>query len=407
MQRCHPQAPTTPWKEVGAFRGTGFALLNIENRISRAYDSMASSTKRLAPCYANRAVGCDTGQTKGLEGITQPIRHLCDCIRHMINNARFEKLILWLGVASALLFLFLPLLLLDLYKIPAVSHVPNSSEESTVGIAIVARATTRRVFSTTMSNVLGPTLTSFSRAAARTFVSRLIRFIGCILFGVLAAATGSGRTLEAPSEDGDLHPFFVIALGSVVLALSLYGVLYVAGPEATAAVTSGGVLSYPVVALLAGLPLAVYGLIHWLMGKFLGLTWRINTALDGMLLQIYFTGAGIFVPMATDIEYFGTTKENMRAAAISLTTMFAIHLALGRLGSWGGSPVMSFASAMFLLYCFVHAFPIRPLEGYDVWRESKLLWLCLFLPILVAFLVSLPESFTGLFGILPENEIAS
>jgi len=324
-----------------------------------------------------------------------------------MNHAKFEKLSLWLGAASLILFLFLPLLLIDLYKIPITNLGSNRSEESTVGIAVVARATTRRVFSITMSNVLRTTFASFFRAAGRTFIRRFIRFTVYTSLGALAVAATSRSRLIATSDDQGTHPLFVIALGVLGLALSLYGVLRVAGSEVATAVTYGGALSYLMAAMIAGLPLAIYGLIHLLMARFFGLKWRINTAVDGLLLQAYFTGSGVFVPMTTDIEYFGNSKENMRAAAISLTSMFAIHLALVGLGSWIGSPVVNFAASMFLLYCLVYAFPIRPLEGHDVWRQNKLLWLCIFLPILVAFFVSLPESFTGLFGIVMQDEIAS
>jgi hypothetical protein len=48
---------------------------------------------------------------------------------------------------------------------------------------------------------------------------------------------------------------------------------------------------------------------------------------------------------------------------------------------------------MFLVYAFVYCFPIKPLEGYFVWSSSKLQWILVTLPILVAFLTWLPPEF--------------
>jgi hypothetical protein len=322
-----------------------------------------------------------------------------------MSHAKFERLGFWLGIAGSILFLFLPLLLIDLYNIPSAGQSPHN-EEATVGIAVVARATTRRVLGATMMNIFRTTFASYSRAAGRTFIRRVIRFTVYTLLGALAVSTTAHSRLEATPDERVTHPIFVIALGVGGLTLSFFGVLLVAGPEIATAVTSGSAFSPLMAATIAALPLAIYGAIHLLMARFFALAWRINTAVDALLLQAYFTCSGVFVPMTTDIEYFGSLKDNMRAAMCSLMAMFAIHLALGWIGIWSGSAVVRFASNMFLLYCFVYAFPIPPLEGYDVWRQNKLVWLCVFLPILVAFL-SLPESFTGLFGIVVPDEIAS
>jgi hypothetical protein len=323
-----------------------------------------------------------------------------------MSLAKFEKLGLLLGVAGLILFLFLPLLLIDLYHLPASESRSHSSEESTVGIAVVARATTRRVLGATMMNFFRTTFASYSRAAGRTFIRRVIRFTVYTLLGALAVSTTARSRLEATPDEKVTHPLFVIALGVVGLVLSFYGVLWIAGPEIAMTITSGGMLSYPLAAVVAALPLAIYGVIHLLMARFFSLAWRINTTMDALLLQAYFTCSGVFVPMTTDIVYFGNLKQNMRAAMFSLLSLFAIHLTLGWIGIWIGSASVKFASNMFLLYSFVYAFPIPPLEGYDVWRQNRLVWLCIFLPILIAFL-SLPESFTGLFGIVVPREIAS
>jgi hypothetical protein len=51
---------------------------------------------------------------------------------------------------------------------------------------------------------------------------------------------------------------------------------------------------------------------------------------------------------------------------------------------------------MFLVYCFVYAFPLRPLEGHDLWKRSKLLWACAFAPIFIAFVFFFPAELTAI-----------
>ena len=80
----------------------------------------------------------------------------------------------------------------------------------------------------------------------------------------------------------------------------------------------------------------------------------------------------------------------------SLLLMYGLHLLLWVLAWATGHPVLSFASGAFLIFCFVYVFPIKPLEGYDVWAEDKRLWLAIWLPILVSFFFSLPDSLAAI-----------
>ena len=50
------------------------------------------------------------------------------------------------------------------------------------------------------------------------------------------------------------------------------------------------------------------------------------------------------------------------------------------------------ASALALLYAFVFAFPVRPLPGSRVWRESRGVWLAVALPILASFYFLVPDA---------------
>ena len=86
----------------------------------------------------------------------------------------------------------------------------------------------------------------------------------------------------------------------------------------------------------------------------------------------------------------------MWLAAISLTSLYAIHLILLVVGSATGNAAVSFASGAFLVFCFVYVFPIKPLEGYDIFVENKLLWLAIWFPVLVSFFFSLPASLSAI-----------
>ena len=96
------------------------------------------------------------------------------------------------------------------------------------------------------------------------------------------------------------------------------------------------------------------------------------------------------------MEYSGDKRAAARVAVISLGGMFLAHLALLLLAHATGSYPLLFASTMFLLYCFVYSFPIRPLDGQYLWSVSRWLWLVLWLPILASFILNIPESFNGI-----------
>jgi hypothetical protein len=225
---------------------------------------------------------------------------------------------------------------------------------------------------------------------------RLIRFTVRTLFGVLAIDVLLYGVVGTSVLKKPRHPVVAVGLGTVALSLSFLGILHIIEPRLANAVTTGAPLSYLTCSLLAGLPLTVYGLIHAIVAPRLDVKLQFNTAIDGLILQAYFTGAGSFLPMTTDIEYIGNSRSNMRMAAISLAAMFTIYLALAWIGHWADMTTLRFAADMFLLYCFVYVFPIRPLEGYNIWCESKLLWLAIFLPILIAFFQMSSDTFTAI-----------
>jgi hypothetical protein len=315
-----------------------------------------------------------------------------------MNLDGFDKLGLLIGLLLALVLLFSPLAIVWVYEFTTPPVSGGGSAEATVGIAVIVRAAARRVLTTTVSTLLRTAFATFSRTAARTVMRRLMRFLVRALFGVLtreATWTMAGNSPDTiPAAAERRHPSIPLSIGVVALSLSFYGVVWVTRTEY--AVTDEGRISIITASILAGIPLLVYGLIHLFVAKLQGVALRFNTAFDGLLLQAYFTGAGSFLPMTTDVEYQGGQREKMWLATISLVSMYGIHIGLWLLAMLTGSSAISFASGAFLIFCFVYVFPIKPLEGYDVWVENRWLWLAIWLPVLFSFFVSLPESLTAI-----------
>ena len=146
-------------------------------------------------------------------------------------------------------------------------------------------------------------------------------------------------------------------------------------------------------AALMAAPLLVHALVTTLAARATGVGVTFRTQLDGLLLQGYFTGAGSFLPLATDVEYRGDEAAKARTATIALLSLLAVHLVLAAVGRGLGLYPFTFAGAAVLMYCFVFSFPLAPLEGHHLWQRSKLLWLAVWLPTLVAFLANMPDVF--------------
>lgn len=314
-----------------------------------------------------------------------------------VRNDPYEQVALALALVAASVFLFAPLVLIYFSGAGAVELAPQRASEVTVGIAVIVRATARRLLTTAASNILRTTFATFSRAAARTFLRRFIRFFVRTVFGVLVrdiATTAAGERDKDTSVEPQTLRTQVLALtiGFFGLAASFAGVVWVLGPAAYDGVTANGQVSMVAASMLAAFPLLVYGAVTIIASRPCGVAIRINTAIDGLLLQGYFTGAGSFLPMTTDVEYDGKPRARMWLAIWVLVGLYVLHVVLGALAAAVDSYALGFASGVALIYCFVYSFPISPLEGYDIWRGSRWIWLLVWIPILLSFLVAVPEA---------------
>ena len=79
-----------------------------------------------------------------------------------------------------------------------------------------------------------------------------------------------------------------------------------------------------------------------------------------------------------------------------LLVLLGVHLAINVAGRLLHNDTLIFASAGLLMYCFVFSFPLPPLEGYHLWKQSKWLWVAIWLPTLAAFIANTPEAFAAI-----------
>ena len=312
-----------------------------------------------------------------------------------MNTPGFERCAAWASGLWIGLVLFVPLLIIHRYQ----SNDPlavASAAEATVGIGVVVRATARRLLTTAASSLMRTGIVTLTRASARTFMRRMIRVSVRTVFGALARDVAhTNEDLVDADPNTHQHPLIALALGFGGLWLSFWFVLTLLTPAQSTSVLLAPALSPVLAATLAALPVVVYAFLAYLSARKQGTSVGYTTAIDGLLLQAYFAGSGSFLPVTTDLQYTGDGKQRMWASFSALGGLFLIHLLLSILWIWTDAYAVLFASTMFLIFCFVHSFPIRPLEGHDIWRESKVAWLALWVPIALSFFLSLPASFTA------------
>lgn len=304
-----------------------------------------------------------------------------------------------IGTAASIL-LFAPLVALVWY-FPDKTAVDTQGLTESVGIAVILRATLRRLFRSGSRSVLQTAVGTVMRASARTMTRRIVRVSVKSLAMFLGRSAVESTDDDAPSKNAPhtQNPIVALALGFVVLMASLAGVIYLIDLEqenlATEPLRSAGVLGDMPMAVgvfLGALPLPLYGLLLLAAAPIVGASVKLRTSWEAVLLQAYFTGSGSYLPLATDSEIDGPPWARTRLAFVSLGGLFALHLICTAVGNATGSYAIEYLGAMFLLYAFVFSFPIAPLDGYYIWAQSKLLWAVTWLPLLLCFIWNLPAS---------------
>lgn len=301
--------------------------------------------------------------------------------------------------AFAFVVLFAPIVVMYFfYEMPDTSALNTSAE--TVGVAVILRATLRRLFRSGSRSVLQTAVGTVTRASARTMTRRVVR-VGVKSMTMFARRGAADVESDLDRDDADLRqsPGVAVVLGFVALAVSLAGVLLLIDvehrPGDAAALPSTEVLrgmSLPLAALLGSIPFLVYVVLLTLAAPRCGASVGFRTGWESLLLQAYFTGSGSYLPLATDSEIAGPEPARFRLALCSLGGLFALHLGCATIGNAVDSYALQYVGGMFLLYCFVFSFPIAPLDGYYIWSRSRSWWLLIWIPILISFIWALPES---------------
>ena len=301
-----------------------------------------------------------------------------------------------LVITTLLVSMFLPMVVIYMYDV-GMDMKNDAPGEVTVGLIVILRATFRRLLRGFSTNILQTTIGTFGRTSARAVTRRFVRFIGRILFGSIMQEHSEKSEQQLKERKTKKVTFlsqtYSLTLGFVGLCLSFFGILHVVPPETVEDLIGSKGLSKLEAVILAGVPLLAYAFLHKLFSRKFGLQIVYATEIDGLVLQGYFTGAGSFLPMTTDLEYRGDQKDFWKVASMALIGMFVLSIILYTAGYILDMASLNFLSSMFLIYCFVYSFPIEPLEGYIVWKRSKLLWLAIILPVVLAFANFMGDAF--------------
>lgn len=301
----------------------------------------------------------------------------------------FDWLMIVAAAAAVLLFVFLPLVIISA-STQELGSVQTGAEAA-VGAAVLLRVAARRVFRSAARNLMQTVIGAFSRTTTRTITRRVVRM------AVKSAAFSAKEGLTANATDDSLpqqSPLIAVATGFGGLFLSFWGILYFSDSALTAPLTEK--LSPPLAALLAALPLLIFAALIRGATAITGVEARFHTAMDGLLLQGYFTGAGSFLPLTTDVEYHGPAKATGRTAAIVLAGLLVLHWLLFALGQATGSFACEFSASLVLVYGFVYSFPLHPLDGYYLFSSNRWLWAVYFAVMLISFVRNVSDVFQNI-----------
>jgi len=299
------------------------------------------------------------------------------------------------AAAATVLLLLAPLWLISsIAEENRMSRQTGTLAEAAVGIGVILRATARRVVQFGARGALRTAVSTVLRAIARTVTRRFTRVLLHTSAGTFSRNLAN-RGMDADAVSSIARSRWSLLIGVVGLAASFYGSVLVSDQLSRDSITQDFSLAWPAMVVLAALPMIIYaGLIH-VAGRVHGATTRFATELDGILLQGYFTGAGSFLPMLTDMVIHGDPKQRGKTALWALGVLYVLHLVTFAIGYLTGNGAALFVASMLLIYAFIYCFPIHPMEGYAIWKYSRLKWCGLFIPILISFLVAFPESLLG------------
>jgi hypothetical protein len=279
---------------------------------------------------------------------------------------------------SILLYVIVGIILLGPLFFIGQLNFDSSGEVMTATVALGA------IFRSNGRNILRSSMMSAVRTVMRTFLRRLIRLALPILLRLFLPLF---RTGKVTSEKQQSLPKAMV-MGFVALSCSFFGVLMFSSksPEIYN-------ISPVISSLLAGTAVVFHFSYLFIMAQYLNVKVTMQTPGDGIFLQAYFTGAGSYLPLTSDMKLVGEDSDCGNCSSWTLSALLGTALFFDLIGILLSSPLLILWGAQLLLYTFVISFPLPPLEGYTVWKYSKTTWMALFVIIFLSFALNLPQEF--------------
>ena len=307
-----------------------------------------------------------------------------------MKTATIDSSLAYFASIAVVLGIVLPLVSVAVYVADPSLQISSGTAEATVGVGVILRAMAQRLFRAGATNVVRLTFGTMTRTVARTAVTRAVRIF------IRSSAGSLAKEMAGDTQVPPRTSLSSVSFGLLGTAFSFWGVLLFKSPEVVEELQTALPLSFTFMIAAALIPLVCLCVACWLAARVFGTQTHFLTGIDGLLIQAYFTLSGSFLPMTTDFEFQGEQRSKSRSSLFALSVLLVICLVLRVVGIQLHSPQLIFVSAMFLTYLFVYAFPVKPLLGFHIWRHNKLLWLCMFAPILAAFIYAFPPSVAAL-----------
>ncbi len=137
---------------------------------------------------------------------------------------------------------------------------------------------------------------------------------------------------------------------------------------------------------IAVIPLWVIFLAQAAVTRRMGRIIRHETGIDGGIIQLYFAGAASFMPLTSDVEVEGSIAERGKVSLVGLWVPTAIAAVLWVLWYLLGNPWILVTADIFLIYPMVQVFPLKPLDGSDLWAWSRGAWIGTFIVVMSTFI---------------------
>ncbi|MEL6342579.1 MAG: hypothetical protein AAFV53_05565 [Myxococcota bacterium] len=294
-----------------------------------------------------------------------------------VPSRSFEYIPALVAALSVGLLMILPMFMIKYMATSPETGLGEVNVGATVGLGVLLRTGGRTMLRSTVMGAARTMVRALTRRIVRSFLPMMMRLF-----------LPAFRSTMDNHDDNRQALWWSLGLGAITLAASFYGVAMLSGNQELL-----GGLSAVHMSMMAAVPLVLHYALFVSIGRLTDVAVELRTDIDGVLLQGYFTGAMSYLPLASDIELEGTTRNKGICAAGVLFGFLVAYTALALLGDLTGSALLNGCAAQVLLYAFVLSFPLPPLDGSDVWAHSRWGWLALWLAILLTFLGRMPEAF--------------